>query len=118
PKQHSVRNTITERRPRTLLDLGSNTGWFSMLAARLGASVVAGDRDEASIDWLYVGAKREALPILPLVTNLTAPLADRHALEFPDEPSRSRIGGDVPLYSASNSRLQCDMVLALALVHH
>ena len=117
-KQHSVRNTITERRPRTLLDLGSNTGWFSILAARLGASVVAVDLDEASIDSLYVSAKREGLPILPLVTNLTAPLPDRHALEFPDEPSRSRIGGDAPLYPAPNSRLQCDMVLALALVHH
>ena len=117
-KQHSVRDTITGRSPRTLLDLGSNTGWFSILAARLGVSVVAVDLDEASIDSLYVSAKREGLPILPLVTNLTAPLADRHALEFPDEPSRSRIGGDAPLYPAPNSRLQCDMVLALALVHH
>jgi len=117
-KQHSVRNTLTERRPRTLLDLGSNTGWFSILAARLGASVVAVDLDEASIDRLYVTARRERLPILPLVTNLTAPLADRHAVEFPDEPSRSRIGGDAPLYPAPNARLQCEMVLALALVHH
>jgi hypothetical protein len=41
PKQHSVRNTIVERRPRTVLDFGSNTGWFSILAARLGCSVVA-----------------------------------------------------------------------------
>ncbi|MFN2601795.1 MAG: class I SAM-dependent methyltransferase [Gemmatimonadaceae bacterium] len=117
-KQHSVRNTITERRPHTLLDLGSNTGWFSILAARLGSRVVAVDLDEASIDSLYVTAREKGLPILPLVTNLTAPLPDRHALEFPDEPSRSRIGGDAPLYPAPNARLQCEMVLALAIVHH
>ena len=117
-KQHSVRNTIMERHPRTVLDLGSNTGWFSVLAARLGASVVAVDLDEASVERLYAAAKRERLPILPLVSNLTAPVADRHALDFPDEPSLSRIGGDAPLYPAPNSRLQCEMVVALALVHH
>jgi SAM-dependent methyltransferase len=117
-KQHSVRNTITERRPRSVLDLGSNTGWFSVLAARLGASVVAVDLDEASVDRLYYTAKQEQLPILPLVANLIGPVSDRRAIEFPDEPSRSRIGGEAPLYPAPNSRLQCDMVLALALVHH
>ena len=117
-KQHSVRNTLLERRPRTVLDLGSNTGWFSVLAARLGCNVVAVDLDEASVDSLYATAKRDSLPILPLLTNLTAPVADRHAREFADEPSLSRIGGSAPLYPAPGSRLRCDMVLALALVHH
>jgi SAM-dependent methyltransferase len=117
-KQHSVRNTLLERRPATVLDLGSNTGWFSILAARLGSKVVAVDLDEASIDSLYSAARRDSLPILPLVVNLADPLADRAAREFEDEPSLSKIGGSAPLYPSPNSRLQCDMVLALAVIHH
>ncbi|HUQ18268.1 MAG TPA: class I SAM-dependent methyltransferase [Gemmatimonadaceae bacterium] len=117
-KQHSVRNTLVERHPKTVLDLGSNTGWFSILAARLGSKVVAVDLDEASIDSLYAAACRDSLPILPLVANLTQPLPDRPALEFPGEPSLSRIGGSEPLYPRPNARLQCDMVLALAVIHH
>jgi SAM-dependent methyltransferase len=117
-KQHSVRTALLQYTPATVLDLGSNTGWFSILAARLGSSVVAVDLDEACIDSLYRTAKRDRLPILPLVANLTSPVSDRHAFAFPDEPSLSRIGGDEPLYPAPNSRLQCEMVLALAVVHH
>jgi SAM-dependent methyltransferase len=117
-KQHSVRNTLVERRPKTVLDFGSNTGWFSILAAKLGCSVVAVDLDEASIDSLYATAKRDSLPILPLVVNLSRPLADRPALNFADEPSLSHIGGNDPLYPAPTARLQCDMVLALAVIHH
>jgi SAM-dependent methyltransferase len=117
-KQHSVRNTLFERRPQNVLDLGSNTGWFSILAARLGANVVAVDLDEASIDALYATAKRESLSILPLVVNLAEPVADRAAFDFPDEPSLSKIGGNAPLYPSPTTRLRCDMVMALAIVHH
>jgi SAM-dependent methyltransferase len=117
-KQRSVREALIEHAPATVLDLGSNTGWFSILAARLGSNVVAVDLDEACVDSLYMTAKREALPILPLVVNLTAPAADRPALGFPDEPSLSLIGGSEPLYPAPNGRLRCDMVMVLALVHH
>ena len=117
-KQRSVRQALVDHAPATVLDLGSNTGWFSILAARLGSRVVAVDLDEACIDALYLTAKREALPILPLVVNLTAPAADRTAIEFPGEPSLSLIGGSDPLYPAPNGRLRCEMVMALALVHH
>jgi hypothetical protein len=89
-----------------------------MLAARLGASVVAVDVDEASIDSLYVAARREGLDILPLAVDLAAPLPDRYAQEFENEPSLSHIGGDAPLYNAAPARLRCEMVIALAIVHH
>ncbi|HVF41152.1 MAG TPA: hypothetical protein VM939_14715, partial [Gemmatimonadaceae bacterium] len=42
-KQHGVHKALADLRPSTVLDLGSNTGWFSMLAAGLGSSVVAVD---------------------------------------------------------------------------
>jgi len=117
-KQHGVYNALVRFTPRTLLDLGSNTGWFSILAARLGSSVVAVDLDEASIDKLFRDASRENLDILPLVANLTAPLPPLYPRAYAEEPSRSLSGEDIPVVTSPESRLQCDMVLALAIVHH
>jgi len=117
-KQHGVHNALRGFSPATVLDLGSNTGWFSMLAARLGSSVVAVDLDEASIDRLYSTAKREQLGILPLVANLTEALPELAPNTFEDEPSQSLLGEAPPLIRSAPSRLRCEMVLALAIVHH
>ncbi|MDP9176295.1 MAG: hypothetical protein M3O61_01310 [Gemmatimonadota bacterium] len=117
-KQRGVHETLTRFKPRTVLDFGSNTGWFSKLAAKLGSSVVAVDLDEASIDRLFGDARRERLDILPLVVNLTAPLPPLYPKTFEDEPSASLIGEGGPLVAPSDERLQCEMVLALAIVHH
>jgi SAM-dependent methyltransferase len=117
-KQRGVHETLTRFKPKTVLDLGSNTGWFSKLAAMLGSSVVAVDLDEASIDRLYGDARREQLDILPLVVNLTKPLPALHVKVFENEPSLSLIGEDRPLVSPADERLQCELVLALAIVHH
>lgn len=117
-KQHGVHGALEKLKPATVLDLGSNTGWFSMLAARLGSSVVAVDLDEGSIDRLFGDARRQGFDILPLVANLTQPLPPLQPRTYENEPSLSLIGDGLPLVSAPNDRLQCDMVLALALVHH
>ncbi len=117
-KQRVVHDAIARFTPRTLLDLGSNTGWFSMLAAKMGCSVVAVDLDEACIDRLFHAAKLEGLPILPLVANLTAPLPELRARTYADEPARSLIGSEAPLIQSPVRRLRCEMVLALAVVHH
>lgn len=117
-KQHGVHKALTDMRPATVLDVGSNTGWFSMLAAKLGSSVVAVDLDEASIDRLFADARREQLDILPLVANLVRPLPALEGKVFADEPSLSLIGEGAPVVSQPDGRLQCEMVLALALVHH
>jgi SAM-dependent methyltransferase len=117
-KQHGVHRALTTMKPRTVLDLGSNTGWFSMLAAKLGSSVVAVDLDEASIDRLFADARRENADILPLVANLVRPLPPLNAKIFADEPSLSRIGDAGPLIALPNERLKSEMVMALAIVHH
>lgn len=117
-KQTVVHDAIARFAPSTVLDLGSNTGWFSMLAAKLGCSVVAVDLDEACIDRLFLAARRDNLSILPLVANLTAPLPELFAGQFENEPSRSLIGGEPPLVQSPIERLRCEMVLALAVVHH
>lgn len=117
-KQHGVHGALAQFKPRTVLDLGSNTGWFSMLAAKLGSSVVAVDLDEASIDRLFRDAKNQKLDILPLVANLVRPLPALAPNVYENEPSLSLIGDGLPLISQPDTRLKCEMVMALAIVHH
>jgi SAM-dependent methyltransferase len=117
-KQKAVHSALTRFKPRTVLDLGSNTGWFSALAATTGSDVVAVDVDEASLELLYRDASTKELSILPLVVDLANAPADIAPREFEDEPSLSRIGGEGALYPSPVKRLQCEMVLALAIVHH
>jgi SAM-dependent methyltransferase len=117
-KQRAVNNAIQEFKPGTVLDIACNTGWFSILAAKNGCDVVAVDIDESCVDKLYEYAKNERLHILPLVLDIS------HAADevFPSveegEPYHKRLTGRHPLIIAAEKRLQCDMVLILALVHH
>lgn len=117
-KQKVVYEAIQQRHPHTLLDIGSNTGWFSILAAQNGCEVVAMDIDDACMDALYQRAQKEDLPILPLVANLNALTPDIAPPLFENEPSLSLIGGEAPLLIAAEKRFRCEMVLALALIHH
>ncbi len=107
-KHHSVYKTLTELKPGSVLDIGSNRGWYSQLAARLGSKVVAFDVDAQCTAELYADAKRKDLPILPLVMDFR-------------NPSRgyglTAQWRNQSLVSAMQ-RLKCDMVIALALVHH
>lgn len=121
PKQRGVYEALKHLKPATVLDIGANTGWFSILAARQNCQVVAMDNDEASMNLLFRRAKQEDLPILPLVMDFCKPSVD--VAPFPgyekDEHSRnSLIPGEVPLLLAMEKRLKCDLVLALAIVHH
>jgi len=121
PKQRAVYNALQELRPDSVLDIGSNTGWFSILAAKGGCRVVAMDNDEASMNRLYKLSKLKGLPIMPLVMDIVHPTPD-----VPPSPNlatdqhmmKSRIKGDALILQSANKRLQCDMVLALAIVHH
>ena len=92
--------------PAKVLDIGCNTGHFSLMAARAGARVVALDRDPDSIDLLWRRAAEEQACILPLVVDITRPpggcgWANRECQSFLDR-----------------ARGRFDCVLMLALVHH
>lgn len=95
-KQKNVFNILSTYKPKTVLDIGANIGWFSMLAEHLGAEVVATDIDEASISTLYEYVKQDALNIMPLV------------LSFSELVNSD---GDKALFVT-------DIVLSLAVVHH
>jgi hypothetical protein len=102
-KQQTLHKILTDIKPNSVLDLGSNTGWYSKLAALLGSKVVAFDIDENCVTQLYYDACNENLPILPLIMDFTKPT-----------PAR---GLSNHWAIAATERFQCDMVLALGLMH-
>jgi SAM-dependent methyltransferase len=72
-KEQFIESSLALCVPRSVLDIGCNTGHFSRLAARAGARVVAIDRDEAAIDALWWSASQTAPTILPLVVDIGRP---------------------------------------------
>ncbi len=112
-KQKSVYSVIKFDKPDTVLDLGANTGWFSELACRNGASVIATDIDEASVNFLYKYADTNNLNILPLVLSFQDLLKSKQGISLgPLDNNQEK------LFMEPIKRIKSDLVLALALVHH
>jgi 2-polyprenyl-3-methyl-5-hydroxy-6-metoxy-1,4-benzoquinol methylase len=105
-KQSFVEDALFEFRPRRVLDVGCNTGFFSRLAVRCGASVVAVDQDPAVIGELWRQSSAESLDILPLVVDLTRP-----------SPSVGWRNRENPSF-LNRARGAFDALLMLAVVHH
>ena len=72
-KEGFINQVLTKFAPRRVLDVGCNTGLFSVMAAKSGASVVAIDKDPVVVGRLWHKAYSEKLDILPLVVDLTRP---------------------------------------------
>lgn len=106
-KQRSVYEALNESTIKTTLDVACNTGWFAVLAAKMGKAVVAFDVDEACIEILYRQTKEAGLNIVPLVMSFTNIAEDRLSIH----------DGEVVLL-ATEKRLSCDAVLALGIFHH
>jgi glycosyltransferase involved in cell wall biosynthesis/SAM-dependent methyltransferase len=113
PKQRSVAAALERLAPQTVLDLGANTGWFSILAAHAGAKVVATDIDVSCVDALYRKAHAEHLDITCL--HLTFAALEASMLNEGESVSESiKRQGHLPAIE----RLRADVVLCLGLVHH
>ncbi|MEK9145366.1 MAG: class I SAM-dependent methyltransferase, partial [Elusimicrobiota bacterium] len=104
PKLKAVSALLESLRPGSVIDLGCNTGEFSVLAAKLGACVTALDSDESCIDALHGRAHREDLKILPLVADALNPT-----------PAFGSMSDQFP---SMLERLEADCVLCLGLMHH
>ncbi len=105
-KQKFVAEALAECGSRRVLDVGCNTGHFSVLAARSGASVVSIDFDPVVLGTLWRQARAEKWNILPLMVNLTRPTPslgwrNRECASFLDR-----------------ARGHFDTVLMLAVIHH
>jgi len=103
-KRGLVKEFLDSTRPRTVLDLGCNTGQYSRLAAECGAEVIAADADHDAVEVLYRGLRERPAPITPMVVDLANPSPGIGYM------NRER----APFFE----RVRADCVLALALVHH
>ena len=103
-KDTFVESALAVSTPRTVWDLGCNTGRYALLASRHAAHVVAMDGDPDAVDALYERASASAPNVLPLVVNLLDPSPDRG---WAQAERRGIL-----------QRGPADMALCLALVHH
>jgi len=105
-KELFLREVLTEFKPQKLLDVGCNTGHFSLITARTGTSVVAIDQDPLVIGELWRQAAEQQLDILTLVVDLTRPSPGVGWRNLENQSFLDRARGSF------------DAVLMLALVHH
>ena len=102
PDERAIRELLERLRPRTVLDVGCNSGAYSHLAAHAGASVVSFDKNPTRVAELYRNARRERLDVLPLVMDFCRPTPSSGPLNY-----WSR---------GATERLRCEMVLAIDLL--
>jgi SAM-dependent methyltransferase len=105
-KESFVETALDGESPMRVLDVGCNTGFFSLLAARKGASVVAIDYDPVVVGEVWRKAMIESLDVLPLVVNLTRPT-----------PSTGWLNSECSSF-LERSRGSFDVVFMLAVIHH
>lgn len=104
-KQALVLGWVRARRPRLLWDLGANSGFYGLEAARLGGTAVAADADIGAVESIYRAGRPmpERSPIA-LWLDLLNPSP---ALGLGNEERSSFL-----------ERGPADVVLALAVIHH
>jgi hypothetical protein len=104
-KEALVSAWIDEVGPRTVWDLGANTGRFASLASGAGIETLAFDVDPFCVEEMYRTARAESDEhLLPLVQDLANP--------------STGIGWEGRERTALEDRGPADLILALALIHH
>lgn len=105
-KDAFVAQAIEAVQPKRVLDIGCNTGHFSMIASKRGARVTALDYDPAVVGEVWRRADAENEPILPLVVNVAWPT--------PAVGWRNREHAGF----LDRARGRFDCVMMLAVIHH
>jgi 2-polyprenyl-3-methyl-5-hydroxy-6-metoxy-1,4-benzoquinol methylase len=105
-KQQFVKTALERCRHGRVLDIGANTGTYSLMAAEAGAEVVALDSDVAAIEILWKKAAQLSQSVTALVANIARPTPavgwrNREQLSLLD-----RLTG------------KFDLMLMLAVIHH
>lgn len=104
-KSDFVTSALASAQPATVLDVGANTGEFSVAAAAESA-VVALESDEVAANSIYVRALQSDLRILPLVVDFVRPTPATGWRNAEYSSLLARASGSF------------DFVLMLAVVHH
>ena len=106
-KEKVVREILERCQPCEVLDIGCNTGHFSMIAAaRHETRVIAIDRDPAAVGALWRATHAGGMNILPLVVDFARPPG-----------ACGWANSECPSF-LDRARGKFDCVLMLALVHH
>lgn len=104
-KKQLVKEFLSKTKPKTIWDLGSNTGIFSRIASNNGIKVISFDIDPACVERNYLTTvEKGETNILPLLCDLTNPSAN--------------IGWENQERNSLADRGPADTVLALAIIHH
>lgn len=101
-----VRDFLAEVKPRSVWDLGANTGRFSKIAAEHSEFVCAWDIDPACVEKMYLSLRQETQQhnIYPLVLDLSNPSP---AIGWANNERYSFV-----------ERGGAELVMALGLIHH
>jgi len=105
-KHEFIEAFLDSFRPQSVLDVGCNTGVFSLMAAAKGASVVALDADSTVVGMLWRSARREKRNVLPLVVDIARPTP---ALGWRNRENIAFL---------SRAHRAFDTVFLLAMMHH
>jgi hypothetical protein len=104
-KKNIISEWIKRLETKTAIDLGANEGEFSYILAASGAFTISADFDHYSINRFYRKIKQQKISnIHPVVLDLTNP-----------SPA---IGINNTERASFTERVQTDLVVALALIHH
>lgn len=104
-KRQIVADFVEIAHPRTVWDLGANTGLFSRIASRRGIPTIAWDVDPGAVEINFRQTVKNAeTNLLPLLLDLTNPSP---AIGWNNQERMSFV-----------NRGPADLILALALVHH
>jgi hypothetical protein len=102
-KDRLVRTLLDRLDFDTAIDLGANRGLHASMCAANGAPVLACDIDESCLDDMFLRSAQIGGRVLPLYVDVVFPTG---------------AGGAFQTIAPATDRLRCDLVLALALVHH
>lgn len=105
-KEAFVRDSLSRVEPSHVLDIGANTGFFSELAARASASVVAIDSDPVVVEQIRERAHSGGLEILSLVVDLARP-----------SPALGWRNAESPSF-LQRAEGRFELVLLLGMLHH
>jgi 23S rRNA U2552 (ribose-2'-O)-methylase RlmE/FtsJ len=109
-KEEIIKKWLSDARPKTVIDLGANTGRFSLLAAKEVEQVIALESDYNCVDAIENTINKEALKnIMVMQMDLAETTPNFGALEKEYRSIFQRL---------SNSHLSPSLVMGLAIVHH
>jgi hypothetical protein len=104
-KEYIIRDFLKRVDPNTVLDLGANTGMFSFIASEYSEKVIAIESDYQCVDLIEARIKKES--------NYKVYCLNSSITEF-----SNGLGLNGMEVKKLSDRIESDVVLALALVHH